>query len=155
MNQSRTLLLTIAAACVALLGVAMYLQHVADMLPCPLCVIQRYLFLGVAIACVLGAVTGAPRLGASLGLLSALGGIGVAGKHLYVLANPGFSCGIDPLQTSLNKIFTAEYLPFMFQADGLCEDALAPFFGLSIPQWALLWFALFGLALVWVLVRRK
>ena len=155
MNQSRTLLLSIDAACIALLGVAMILQHGMDMLPCPLCVLQRYLFLGVAVACLIGALAGKPRFGASLGLLGALGGMGVAGKHLYVLANPGLSCGIDPLQTSLNKIFTAEYLPFMFQADGLCEDALAPFFGLSIPQWSFLWFALFGLALAWVLARRK
>ncbi len=155
MNQSRTLLLAIAAACIALLGVAMFLQHVMDMLPCPLCVIQRYLFLAVAVACLIGAFAGQPKLGAGLGLLGALGGMGVAGKHLYVLANPGLSCGIDPLQTSLNKIFTAEYLPFMFQADGLCEDALAPFFGLSIPQWSFLWFALFGIALIWVLARRK
>ncbi len=155
MNQSRNLLLAIAAACIALLGVAMFLQHVMDMLPCPLCVIQRYLFLAVAVACLIGAFAGQPKLGAGLGLLSALGGMGVAGKHLYVLANPGLSCGIDPLQTSLNKIFTAEYLPFMFQADGLCEDALAPFFGLSIPQWSFLWFALFGIALLWILARRK
>jgi disulfide bond formation protein DsbB len=155
MTQSRALLLSIAAACIALLGVAMFLQHVMDMLPCPLCVIQRYLFLGIAVACLIGALAGQPRFGASLGLLGALGGMGVAGKHLYVLANPGLSCGIDPLQTSLNKIFTAEYLPFMFQADGLCEDALAPFFGLSIPQWSFLWFALFGIALTWMLVRRK
>jgi hypothetical protein len=26
---------------------------------------------------------------------------------------------------------------------------------LSIPQWSFLWFALFGIALVWILVRRK
>ena len=153
MITTRTLLLSIAAACIALLGVAMVLQHAMDMLPCPLCVIQRYLFLGIALACLLGAVK--PTVGASLGLLGALGGLGVAGKHLYVLANPGLSCGIDPLQTSLNQIFTAHYLPFMFQADGLCEAALAPFFGLSIPQWAFLWFALFGIALAWTLVRRK
>ena len=155
MNQSRPLLLSIAAACIALLGVAMVLQHVMDMLPCPLCVIQRYLFLGIALACLLGVFSGQQKMGAGLGLLGALGGMGVAGKHLYVLANPGLSCGIDPLQTSLNKIFTAEYLPFMFQADGLCEDALAPLFGLSIPQWSFLWFALLGIALIRILARRK
>ena len=155
MNQSRPLLLSIAAACIALLGVAMVLQHVMDMTPCPLCVIQRYLFLAIALACLIGAASNKPKPGAGLGLLGALGGLGVAGKHLYVLAHPGLSCGIDPLETALNKIFTAEYLPFMFQADGLCEDALAPFFGLSIPQWSFLWFALFGIALASILARRK
>jgi protein dithiol:quinone oxidoreductase len=41
MNQSRNLLLLIAAACVTALSVALYAQHYKDMLPCPLCVIQR------------------------------------------------------------------------------------------------------------------
>jgi hypothetical protein len=34
--------------------------------------------------------------GAGVGLLAALGGLGTGGKHLYVLAHPGLSCGIDP-----------------------------------------------------------
>ncbi|MBC7858968.1 MAG: disulfide bond formation protein B [Burkholderiaceae bacterium] len=155
MISSRNLLLAIAAACFAMLGAGMYIQHVVGLLPCPLCVIQRYLFLGIAAGCLLGAFMDRPKLGAGLGLLSALGGVGVAVKHLYVLAHPGLSCGIDPLETSLNKIFTAEYLPFMFQADGLCEDATEPFFGMPIPQWALVWFVIYSLALIWVLARRR
>jgi hypothetical protein len=38
--------------------------------------------------------------GTGLGLLAALGGLGTAGKHLYVLAHPGLSCGIDPMETA-------------------------------------------------------
>ena len=155
MKSSRPALLFIAALCFVMLGVAMYLQHVVDMLPCPLCVIQRYLFLGIAIACLYGAASQRPKVGAGIGLLAALGGLGVAGKHLYVLAHPGFSCGIDPMETMLNKIFPAIYLPFMFRADGLCEDATAPFFGLSIPQWSFLGFGIFTLALLWILFRRQ
>lgn len=154
MIPSRTLLLSIAAACFALLGTALYLQHGLDMLPCPLCVIQRYLFLAVAVACLVGAWR-APLGATVVALLAALGGLGTAGKHLYVLAHPGLSCGIDPVETFLNKIPTATYLPFIFKADGLCEDALAPWFGLSIPQWSFLWFGLFTLALGWLLVRRR
>ena len=155
MIKSRPLLLSIAFCCIALLAAAMYIQHILDMLPCPLCVIQRYLFLAIALACLIGAASNKPKPGAGLGLLGALGGLGVAGKHLYVLAHPGLSCGIDPLETSLNTIFTARTMPFIFKADGLCEDASAPFFGLSIPQWSFIWFALFALALIWILARRK
>lgn len=155
MNQSRSLLLSIAFASFGLILVAMYLQHGLDMLPCPLCVIQRYLFLAIGVAALIGAYTSKPKIGAGIGLLAALGGLATAGKHLYVLANPGLSCGIDPMETFLNKIPTATYLPFLFKADGLCEDALAPWFGLSIPQWAFLWFGLFTLALAWALMRRS
>jgi disulfide bond formation protein DsbB len=154
MVHTRSLLLSIAVASFGLIGVALYLQHGLDMLPCPLCVIQRYLFIAIGVFALIGAYTSKPKALASLGLLSALGGLGTAGKHLWVLAHPGLSCGIDPMETFLNKIPTATALPFLFKADGLCEDALAPWFGLSIPQWSFLWFGLFTLTLGWALIRR-
>lgn len=154
MVNNRSLLLSIAVASFGLIGVALYLQHGLDMLPCPLCVIQRYLFIAIGVFALIGAYTGKPKALAGLGLLAALGGLGTAGKHLWVLAHPGLSCGIDPMETFLNKIPTATALPFLFKADGLCEDALAPWFGLSIPQWSFLWFGLFTLALGWALIRR-
>jgi len=154
MPASRKILLLIAAVGIALVGFALYLQHARDMLPCPLCVIQRYLFLGVAVFSLIGAFAGKRKAFAGLALLSALGGLGVAGKHLYVIAHPGFSCGIDPMETVLNKIPTATLLPSVFRADGLCEAALDNVLGLSVPQWSALWFVLLALALAWVLVRR-
>jgi disulfide bond formation protein DsbB len=155
MIKSRSILLVIAATCFALVGAALYLQHVNDMLPCPLCVIQRYLFLAIGFCSLLGAVGDKLRLGAGLALLGALGGLGVVGKHLYVLAHPGFSCGIDPMTTVLNKIPTATLLPWLFQADGLCEDARDTLIGLSIPQWSAVWFVILTAALVWILARRR
>ena len=154
MPSSRNILLSLAAVSFALVGAALYLQHAKDMLPCPLCIIQRYLFLGVAIFSLVGAFAGKLKLWTGVALLSALGGLGVAGKHLYVLAHPGFSCGIDPMETVLNKIPTATLLPYVFRADGLCEAALDDVLGLSVPQWSALWFVILGLTLVWVLARR-
>ncbi len=154
MPSSRASLLLIAFVSFALVGAALYLQHAHDMLPCPLCVIQRYAFLGIGIASLAGALSGKLRAGASVALLAALGGLGTVGKHLYVLANPGFSCGIDPMETMLNKIPTATLMPWLFKAEGLCENATDGLFGLSIPQWSAVWFVLLTLALVWVLLRK-
>ncbi|MFL6674449.1 MAG: disulfide bond formation protein B [Massilia sp.] len=155
MPRSRNLLLIVAAICFALVGAALYLQHVKDMLPCPLCVIQRYLFLAVGVCALVGALAGKPKLGAGVALLGAVGGLGVVGKHLYVLAHPGFSCGIDPMETALNKIPTATMMPWLFRADGLCENATDTLFGLSVPQWSAVWFVLLAVTLVWVLARRS
>ena len=155
MPRSRSALLAISLVSFALIGAALYLQHAKDMMPCPLCVIQRYLFLGVGIAALAGALSGKLRAGAGVALLAALGGLYWVGKHLYVLANPGFSCGIDPMETTLNKIPTAEFLPWMFRAEGLCQDARDTLFGLSIPQWSAVWFVLLALGLVWVLVSAR
>lgn len=154
MPSSRTILLSIAAVSIALVGAALYLQHAKDMLPCPLCIIQRYLFLGIAIFALIGAFAGKIKAFAGLALLCALGGLGVVGKHLYVIANPGFSCGIDPMETMLNKIPTATLLPSVFRADGLCEAAQDTVLGLAVPQWSAVWFVILTLALVWVLARR-
>ena len=155
MIKSRSLLLAIGTICLALVGAALYLQHVKYLLPCPLCVIQRYLFLAIALCCFIGALGDKPRLGAGLGLAGALGGLAVVGKHLWVLAHPGFSCGIDPMETILNKIPTATALPWLFRADGLCEDARDTLLGLSIPQWSAIWFVLLTGALAYLLVRRR
>jgi disulfide bond formation protein DsbB len=155
MPRSRSILLIIALISFALVGAALYLQHAHDMLPCPLCVIQRYAFLGIGFAALIGALGNKIRAGAGVALLAALGGLAVVGKHLYILAHPGFSCGIDPMETVLNKIPTATMLPWLFKAEGLCENATDGLFGLSIPQWSAVWFVLLTLALVWVLVAGR
>jgi disulfide bond formation protein DsbB len=155
MPPSRSVLLIISLISFALVGAALYLQHAQDMLPCPLCVIQRYAFLGIGIAGLLGALSGKIRAGAGVALLAALGGLGTVGKHLYVLAHPGFSCGIDPMETVLNKIPTATLLPWLFKAEGLCENATDGVFGLSIPQWSALWFVLLTVTLAWVLLAGR
>ena len=153
--SNRQILFAISSICFALIGVALYLQHVHDMLPCPLCVIQRYMFLGIGVASLVAAISGKVRAGTVLALLAALGGLVTVGKHLYVIANPGFSCGIDPMETFLNKIPTAEYLPWLFRADGLCEGATDGILGLAIPQWSAVWFVVLTVLLAFVLLRKK
>jgi disulfide bond formation protein DsbB len=150
MTTPRPILLAVALVSLMLLGVALYLQHAMGMLPCPLCVIQRYAFAALAIICLFAAGRSprGQRIGTGLGLLTALAGLGTAAYHLWIKAHPDVSCGIDPLETSLNTIPTARLLPFLFQADGLCSTEYAPILGLSIPQWSFIWFAIFAIAMV-------
>ena len=55
MNPYRPVLLAAAFISIVLLGVALYLQHGMNMLPCPLCVLQRYAFAAVALICLVAA----------------------------------------------------------------------------------------------------
>ena len=157
MKMTRFVLIATGLTALALLGVALYLQHVENMLPCPLCVIQRYAFAAVALACLIAAFLPrtASRIGAGIGALAAVAGAAMAGRHLWIMAHPATSCGIDPLETSLNTIPTAKLLPFLFKADGLCTTEYPPIFGLSIPHWALIWFVVFTLALLWTAWRTR
>ena len=157
MTSKKPALLFVGLASLALLGFALYLQVVHKMLPCPLCVLQRYAFAVLAIVCLLGVFLqrGAHGVMAGFGILTSLTGAGLAGWHLWIKANPTVSCGIDPLETSLNTIPTAKLFPLMFQADGLCTTDYAPILGLSIPQWSLLWFVVFAIVLTLALLRRQ
>lgn len=142
---ARPLLLLVALASIGMLGVGLYLQLVLDMLPCPLCIVQRYAFLKIALLCLvaLALPDKGMRVIAGLGSLAGLGGAGIAIRHLWVKAHPTVSCGIDPLETLLNKLPFANWYPPLFAADGLCTTEYAPILGLSIPQWALVWFLVF------------
>ncbi|TFW29410.1 disulfide bond formation protein B [Massilia arenosa] len=154
MPTIRTTLSAIAAICIALIAVAVYFQETRYMLPCPLCIIQRYAYLGIALFAGIGAATNRHlRLWTSLAIISAGAGIATVAKHLYVLAHPGFSCGIDPMETALNKVPTATLLPKLFRADGLCENATEAIMGLSVPQWSAVWFGILAVALVATLLR--
>ncbi|OGB21633.1 MAG: dihydrolipoamide acyltransferase [Burkholderiales bacterium RIFCSPLOWO2_02_FULL_57_36] len=157
MKTSKSILLIVSIASIGLLAFALYLQHVEKMQPCPMCIIQRYAFVAVALICIVFAALprGAVRTGAGLGALASVAGAGTAGWHLWVIANPSISCGIDPLETSLNTIPTANLLPFLFKADGLCSTIYEPILGLSIPQWSLTWFVIFTIVLTWVAFRRS
>jgi disulfide bond formation protein DsbB len=148
MNRlGKPLLLLIALASIAMLGVGLYLQLKLDMLPCPLCILQRYGFAAVALIALITVAlpAAAMRIGAALVCVASLSGAGVAIRHLWVKAHPSVSCGIDPLETSLNTILPAQWFPSLFQADGLCTTEYEPIFGLSIPAWALIWFCVFAL----------
>jgi disulfide bond formation protein DsbB len=157
MKTSKPVLLAVAFVSLALLAVALYLQHVEGMLPCPLCVIQRYAFAAIAIICLIAVYLprGPGKIATALAALSAIAGAGVAGWHIYIKANPTVSCGIDPLETSLNTIPTAKLLPFLFQADGLCTTEYAPILGLSLPQWALVWFAVMATYLIYATIKKN
>ncbi len=158
MNRfAKPVLLLTAVACIVMLGVGLYLQLVLEMLPCPLCILQRYAFAAVALACLVTAAlpSAATRAGAAIATVASLTGAGIAIRHLWVKAHPEVSCGIDPLETALNKVFIAEWLPALFQADGLCTTEYDPILGLSIPQWALAWFVVFALVTASVALRKR
>lgn len=157
MKINQFILLLIALAGMSLLGVGAYLQFNLDMAPCPLCILQRYAFAVTGLICLITFFTAkkSTRLGSTFAMIASLSGAIIAARHLWIKAHPTVSCGIDPLETSLNKIFTAKFLPFLFQADGLCTTEYDPILGLSIPQWSLIWFVIFLLALGFIVIKRS
>jgi len=152
--KSRHLLGSIAFLCIGFILFALYLQHFNQVLPCPLCVLQRYAFVMLAVFCLVGAIAGTSKAASFLGFITAATGAGLAGYQLWVEAHPSISCGNDPLEKAINQLFTAKLFPFLFRSEGFCTDVYAPILGLTTPQWSLVWFVLFTLAMIWTLFRR-
>lgn len=156
MNRTKALLLFTFFACAGLLGFALYMQLVLDMLPCPLCVMQRYAFALIGLGSLLALIAPKFLRGVAISslLFSAIGAA-LAGYQLWVITQPPGSCGADPLSGPLNNFFMAQLFPLMFRAIGLCETPYDPILGLSIPTWALVWFVLFGLIACSILICNK
>jgi disulfide bond formation protein DsbB len=156
MNRNKAALILIILACSGLLGFALYLQLVLDMLPCPLCVMQRYAFALIAVACVIALIfPNFQRKSMAASAVFGLIGAGVAGYQLWAIAQPLGSCGADPLSGPMNSFFIAQLFPVMFKANGLCETPYDPILGLSIPAWALTWFLVFVIASFTLIFSKK
>ncbi|MGS0741725.1 disulfide bond formation protein B [Glaciimonas sp. GG7] len=158
MKSSKHILFAVAFIALALLAAALYLQHVKDMQPCPLCVLQRYAFAIIALICLVSASMpdSIRKPSAAIGILAGLGGAVTAGWHIWVIAHPSTTCGRDALEAPLNALPTATLLPSVFKVDAwaICSTAYEPILGLSIPQWSLLWFVVLIVILAKVLFKR-
>ena len=53
----RRILALICAACVAMLAFGLYLQHVVGLEPCPMCIVQRYAIMALAVLATLAWAT--------------------------------------------------------------------------------------------------
>ncbi|WP_338926540.1 disulfide bond formation protein B [Mycetohabitans endofungorum] len=153
MRRERRLLVLLGLACLALIGGALYLQYFKHEAPCPLCIIQRYFFLLIAVFAFIGATLRGWRGIAVLETLivvAAAGGMAAAIQHIEVQANPSFSCGSDTLEPIVDALPLAKLWPGAFKVAGLCEIPYPPILGLSLPQWGLVAFGL-----TFVLVSRS
>jgi disulfide bond formation protein DsbB len=145
LNRERRFLVLLGVICLALIGGALYMQIVLGEAPCPLCILQRYALLFIALFAFVGAaMPGRKSLTffEVLVVLSAVGGIAAAGHHVYTLANPSVSCGIDTLQPIVDGLPLADLMPTVFQVQGFCSTPYPPVLGLSLAQWALVAFVL-------------
>jgi disulfide bond formation protein DsbB len=134
--------------CALLLGYGYYLQHAQGLEPCPLCLVQRGFFYGVATVCLIAAVHGPARTGSVLygvlALLLALGGAATAGRQVWLQHLPADKvpqCGPD-LFFMLENLPLARTLEKLVQGSGECAAVDWKFLGLSIAGWSLLWFVL-------------
>lgn len=133
------------AICAGLMGFALYAEHVLKLEPCPLCVFQRIAIITIGILFLAAALQNPAGVGryvyAGLLALAGLGGVAVAGRHVWLQNLPEDkvpACGPD-LGYMMDAFPFAEVLKMVFTGSGECAEIAWQFLGLSMPAWVLAW----------------
>ncbi len=147
----------VAAVCVAMLAFGLYLQHGVGLEPCPMCIVQRYALILVALCAALAGATGRKGLqigGGALALLFAGFGAFVAARQSWLQWYPPeiVSCGRD-FYGMIETFPLKRAVPMIFKGSGDCTKIDWTFLGLSIANWSFVWFAIFGVVFAALLVR--
>lgn len=155
----RFVFLSLFVYCTGLLCVGLVLQYFKGIDPCPLCILQRYGFVGCGLIALLGGLHNSQgfmrRIYAFMALAVAVAGGGVSARQVWLQHNPPVKtvCGPD-LQYMINSFPLSDALPMLFQGTGDCVKDTWSLFGLTIAEWALINFCLIALICLWQLLRR-
>ncbi len=155
--HSRALNLILAFICHELLIVAFYFQYVKGLNPCPLCIVQRFVVVGLALWFFVLGITHAKKGGwfnrviNLFAALTALGGVVVAGRQVWLQQLPPDqvpACG-PSLDYMLDVFSGTELLKELFSGSGECAKVDWTMFGFSMPQYTLVFFTLMMLFSAW------
>ncbi len=159
--SQRTLFLLGFLFSAALIGFALYLEHVDGLAPCPLCVFQRVAVIVIGVWLLLAALhnpktTGRRIYGAGTLVFALIGG-SIAGRHVWLQGLPPEDvpeCGPD-LSYMIDTFPLADTLAMVLSGSGECAEVQWNFLSLSIPQWTFLVFVGFALFGLWLCFTRS
>jgi disulfide bond formation protein DsbB len=162
LDHPRRIWLFILLVCTGLLSFGMYLQHVVGLVPCPMCIVQRYAMVLMALVAVLGAGLPGRKTALIAGswlVLLAGGGAYVAARQTWLQWYPPevVSCGRD-FYGMIETFPLQRAIPMIFKGGGDCSNVDWTFLGGSIANWSFVAFVglgLLALATVWRTLRLR
>ncbi|MCS2609111.1 disulfide bond formation protein B [Halomonas dongshanensis] len=150
--------------CVLMMAVALVLEHVVGLEPCPLCIFQRVAVISVGVILLIAALhnpkgkAGAGIYGV-LSLIATATGAFIAGRHVWLQTLPADqvpSCG-PGLDYMMKILPFQEVVSMVLTGSGECAEIDFTFMGFSLPVWTLVGFvvlALVPLRLIWLAFKR-
>jgi disulfide bond formation protein DsbB len=154
----RRVLALVSLVCVGLLAFGLYLQHVVGLEPCPMCIVQRYALVLVAILAALGSATGKRGLLFTSAVLAVL----IAGLGAFTAARQSWiqwyppetaSCGRD-IYGMIETFPLQRAIPMIFRGSGDCTKVDWTFLGGSIANWSFVWFVAVIVVMLALLARQ-
>ncbi|MEO5732273.1 MAG: disulfide bond formation protein B [Rubrivivax sp.] len=138
-------------------GAALYTQHMLDMQPCAWCVLQRVIFVAIALAALPALLVRArPAQWFSGLLMGALALCGVAAAlWQHFVAASSQSCNLTLADRIVGGLGLDNLLPQVFAAYASCADAATRLVGVPYEFWSLALFVLLLLLAMPLLRRRR
>lgn len=153
--SSRWLYLVGGLVVCALMSFGLYLQYIKHQDPCPLCMVQRVIFIAILVVYAIAMLHGPKCIGervyAALITLLSLSGVAVAARHIWIQHLPPDqvpACG-PGLDYMLETMPLSNVLKQLMHGSGECAAHGWTFLTLGIPEWSLLCYL--GLA-TWALL---
>lgn len=146
---------------VGLLAFGFYLQYFDNMIPCPLCTLQRVAFFAVGITLLIGAVVAASRIGRLITnlflTLFSLSGFLLAGRQVWLQHFPPANaneCGAS-LHYMMQVLSFNDLVQKIFAGSAECTTRGAwSFLTLSMAEWSLLWFLALLIGSIYLIFRK-
>ncbi|MBI5107948.1 MAG: disulfide bond formation protein B [Rhodocyclales bacterium] len=156
----RGLMAATGLAAIGLVGGGVVLAQTMNLAACPLCILQRMLYLLLALEALLAwPLARSPafiRLAAVLMAATAATGAGVAAYQTWLQRfAKGVSCTADQPWWEAFVNWAGSQWPLLFEASGLCSEAGWKFLGLSIAEWSLVAFSSMTVAMLVAIFRRQ
>ncbi len=148
-------------ACFSIVALALVIQTMYKLEPCPLCISQRIIFMSLGVLFLIAAfIPPASILKKTftvLQVLTAFGGAGVAIRHWYLQANKETmiaDCGVG-FDYMFENFPLEKAFKLLFRGTGDCAAIDWTFLGLTLPQMALITFIAFAVYAIYLLNSTK
>jgi len=156
----RRLIAATGLLALALVGGGVVLAQTLNLAACPLCVLQRmvYLLLALesAVILLLARSSGALRASSAAMAATALTGAGIAAYQVWLQRFPkGIGCTAGQPWWEEVVTWAGQQLPLLFEATGSCSEAGWKLLGLSIADWSLLIFLALAAAMMFAAIGRR
>jgi disulfide bond formation protein DsbB len=139
--KTRYLFLVYFLIASSLLGVAYYFQYARHLQPCPLCIMQRVAFYGIAVVSLIAFLhqRHQTKIYRILLLIFAVFGLAIAARQSWIQHFPpaDLSTGCGPnLAFMLQNFPLSQVLKTLFYGSGDCALVPWTFLGLSMAEWS-------------------
>ncbi len=158
--SSRLLFLLAFLGCAGIIAVALYLEHVVGLVPCPLCYVQRVAVILFGLACLLAILHNPAGLGqriyAALSTLAAGLGVAAAGRQIWLQGLPEdkLPACLPSLDYMLEAFPIQDIISKMLHGTADCAEVTWTLLGLNLAEFSLIGFILMLVLSVFIMLRK-